>query len=149
MIDGTGKDITTTFNTSSVFESNLVHHTADTLGLTLSFGQVSHNCGKLLQDLTIYLQKCPSYCTTCTDGGILKQLNSDECLSTCPNGQTISPNGTHCLACTSPCIWCVGTVTNCIKCGAITSTSGGTTTTTNYYLYDSDLSNSNAGGSCL
>jgi hypothetical protein len=64
-------------NTSSVFESDLVHHISDTLELILSFGQISQTCGKLLQDFTIYLQKCPSYCTTCTDGGIYKQLNSD------------------------------------------------------------------------
>ena len=64
-------------NTSSVFESDLVNHISDTLVLTLGFGQISQSCGKLLQDFTIYLQKCPSYCTTCTDGGKYKQLNTD------------------------------------------------------------------------
>jgi hypothetical protein len=88
----------------------------------MSFGTRGESCGKLMQDLTVYLKKCPSYCTTCTDGGTLKQFGSTACLSSCPVGYYVS--GTDCLQtkfCHSSCTTCAS-LADSAQCSACSST---------------------------
>lgn len=62
----------------------------------IGFGSISQSCQKLVQDISVYLQKCPAYCNSCPDGGIVLQYASTVCLKTCPQGYFISSDGTQC-----------------------------------------------------
>lgn len=69
------------------------------------------------------------------------QYGSSICLSNCPLGYYVSPDGTECLKCNSPCIDCRGTADNCTLCGVINNTK--------YYLNDTNLNDINTGGVCV
>lgn len=69
------------------------------------------------------------------------QFGSTICLQTCPAGYYISSDGTQCLQCTSPCIGCAGSATNCTLCGTISNVK--------YYLNDTDLTDLATGGVCV
>jgi len=63
---------------------------------------------------------CPSNCTACTETGCTNcatgfLLTLDEkCESTCPDGSY--QNGTSCQECSSPCLTCTTSATNCLSC---------------------------------
>ena len=69
------------------------------------------------------------------------QFGSTICLKTCPLGYFVSSDGTQCLVCTSPCIGCSGTATNCTQCSTINNVK--------YFLNDTDLADSAVGGVCV
>lgn len=69
------------------------------------------------------------------------QFGSTICLTTCPSGFYVSSDGTQCLQCSSPCLDCEGTATNCTLCGTISNVK--------YFLNDTDLLNTATGGVCV
>ena len=85
--------------------------------------------------------KCADYCTSCPDGGDIMQFGSTICLKTCPIGFYVSSDGTQCFKCTSPCIDCEGTATNCTLCSTINNVK--------YFLNDTDLTDPDVGGVCV
>ncbi len=87
------------------------------------------------------MHKCTDHCNTCPDGGSILQFGTGTCLQTCPVGFYVSPDGTQCLKCTSPCIDCEGSATNCTQCGVISNVK--------YFLNDTDLNNVAIGGVCV
>ena len=69
------------------------------------------------------------------------QFGTTICLKTCPVGYFVSSDGTQCLACTSPCVGCSGTATNCTLCGTISNVK--------YFLNDTNLADVATGGVCV
>ncbi len=49
------KDIPIVANNPTMYESNLIVHTSNSLTIKISFGQRAEGCPKLLQDISIYL----------------------------------------------------------------------------------------------
>ncbi len=86
------------------------------------------------------LTSCPGY-TAPSGLPIIMQFGTAICLKTCPVGFYVSADGTQCLKCTLPCVDCEGTATNCTLCGMINNTK--------YFLNDTDLTNTSAGGVCV
>ena len=115
--------------------------TSATLTITIAFGTVAEGCTKLVQDISVYLQKCAGYCKSCPDGGSILQYGTTYCLSTCPTGYFVSPDGTLCLKCSTDCVDCEGTIGNCTLCGVINNLK--------YYLNDTDILNTTIGGVCV
>lgn len=69
------------------------------------------------------------------------QYGSSTCLLTCPEGYYVNPDSTKCLKCSSSCIGCITTETNCIKCGLINDIA--------HFLEDTNIANPNIGGVCV
>lgn len=107
----------------------------------MNFGIAGQSCVKLIQDISIYLQKCVSYCGSCPDGGTILQFGSSICLTSCPSGFYVNAEGTQCLKCTLPCVDCAGTATNCTMCGVVNNKK--------YYLNDTNLADPATGGVCV
>ena len=95
----------------------------------------------MVQNISLFGQKCAAYCTSCTDGGSVKQFGSNDCKINCPAGQYISVDGTQCLQCQSPCAECAGTATNCTRCSLVSGTQ--------YYLNDTTPNDPLTGGVCV
>ena len=128
-------------SSQNAYETSLMVHTITTLEIKTFFGSLNDNCPKYLQDISVFLMKCADHCTSCIDGGTILQFGTGTCLNSCPLGFYVSSDGTQCLKCTSPCIGCSGTATNCTLCGTINNVK--------YFLNDTNLADPATGGVCV
>jgi len=84
-------------NTTTIIEGEVVHNTA-TFTLTFDFGTQGETCRKQIQDISIYFERCQTYCESndCPDAEpYYKDPINTKCLSSCPNGY--SESGQNCI----------------------------------------------------
>ena len=58
IIDGQSASVTDVTAINKIVETPLILHTGNSLTLTIKFGFPNIGCSKLVQDISIYLQKC-------------------------------------------------------------------------------------------
>lgn len=79
---------TLTPSIEQVIEGSIVH-SLPAFTLTFSFGTQGENCRKIVQDISVYYEKCLPYCNSNDCPSIepyYKQLGVDSCVNNCsPN----------------------------------------------------------------
>lgn len=76
--------------TQSIIEGEVVHNTS-TLTITFKFGTQTEMCRKQIQDISLYSEKCSSFCLTndCPDlTPYYKDPVLAKCIDDCPDGYT-------------------------------------------------------------
>jgi hypothetical protein len=72
----------------NIIEGQAVHETP-TLTVTFEFGTQAENCRKIIQDVSVYFEKCATYCNSniCPNSEpYFKHFTNDECVADCsPN----------------------------------------------------------------
>lgn len=79
-----------TTNTQTIVEGEVVHNTGP-FTLVLEFGTQGETCRKQIQDISVYFEKCQTYCGSndCPDTEPYYKHPVDvRCLSNCPDGYT-------------------------------------------------------------
>lgn len=105
-----------------VIEASITHNT-NTFTLKFGFGTQGQDCRKMIQDITIYYEKCLSYCNSndCpVSGTYYKHPTLDKCVSDCPDGFK-EDGGTGCVKyefCHSTCATCDSKIdgSSCLSC---------------------------------
>lgn len=109
--------------TETIIEGQVLH-TAATFDLTIQFGTASESCRKIVQDISIYYERCPTHCTSndCPDTSpYQKHPSLGKCVNDCPDGYT--EDGNNCVPfafCHSSCSNCDSKVssTQCSSCSS-------------------------------
>lgn len=73
-------------------------HKSENFELKIEFGSQSETCRKIVQDISIYYEKCESFCGSNICPNIepyYKHPSLPECVSNCPFGYTES--GSNCI----------------------------------------------------
>jgi len=88
------------------------------------FGTHSDTCRKIVQDISLFYEKCSSFCGSniCPTAPYFKHPSLNECVADCPNGYTES--GNNCVPtqlCHSTCATC-GTKNDATQCSTCSST---------------------------
>jgi len=77
-------------NSQTIIEGEVVHNTGPFI-LVLEFGTQGETCRKQIQDISVYFEKCQTYCGSndCPDTGpYFKHPVDAKCVSVCPDGYT-------------------------------------------------------------
>jgi hypothetical protein len=113
-----------TTNLETIVEAEVVH-SAMTFSVTIQFGTQGQTCRRLLQDFSIFYEKCETYCASndCPDvKPYFKHPSQNKCVADCPDGYTES--GTICVStelCHSTCDTC-SIKNDATKCSTCSST---------------------------
>ena len=119
-------------NTESTVEAEVLH-TGPTFSLTVAFGTFGQTCRRLLQDVSLYVEECHSFCGSnlCpASPPYFKLANAAECVADCPAGYTES--GNDCVPtqmCHSTCDTCA-LENNAAQCSTCATTLSATTSLT-------------------
>ncbi len=76
--------------TETIIEGEVIHN-SQSFTLTLEFGTQSETCRKIVQDISLYFEKCSSFCMS-NDCPLslpyFKHQTNDMCVNDCSNGFT-------------------------------------------------------------
>jgi len=111
-------------NAETIVEAEVVHSTS-TFSVTIQFGTQDQTCRRLLQDVSIFYEKCETYCASndCPNSKpYFKDPLQNRCVADCPDGYTES--GNICVStelCHSTCGTC-SIKNDATKCSTCSST---------------------------
>jgi hypothetical protein len=82
-----------TTNLETIVEAEVVH-SASTFSVAIQFGTQGQTCRRLLQDFSIFYEKCETYCASndCPAKPYFKHPSQNKCVADCPDGYTESGN---------------------------------------------------------
>jgi hypothetical protein len=118
-----------TQNTETIIEDDFAH-TGSTFELTIAFGIHGQGCRKMVQDISIYYERCPTHCGSkhCLDAGpYYTHPDIVSCVNDCPDGFN-EDGGTGCIPfafCHSTCADTCNSPNNAAQCSACPTTLSG------------------------
>ena len=96
-VAGTPTSQTIAQSTLSIIEGSATHN-GSTAAVSFEFGLQSDTCRKIIQDISVYYEKCFTFCGSnlCPDDlPYYKLLGPNECVAKCPHGY--KEDGNNCV----------------------------------------------------